>query len=60
MKDINILASHKLNKKLLKNRYKIEFTNNRLDKKINIRYDKFGVNYLNHVYLAAIDLIAKN
>ena len=33
MKDINVLASHKLNKKnkkLLKNRYKIEFTNNRL------------------------------
>ena len=29
MKDINIPASHKLN---LKNRYKIEFTNNRLDK----------------------------
>jgi hypothetical protein len=35
MKDINILASHKLNiknKNLLKNRYKIEFTNNRLDR----------------------------
>ena len=35
MKDINVLASYKLtmkNKKLLKNRYKIEFTNNRLDK----------------------------
>ena len=76
------------NKNLLKNRYKIEFTNNRLDrenkkiqnffifsivgkyasayfptkqyKRINIRYDKFGVNYLNYVYLAAIDLIAKN
>jgi len=29
MKDINILASHKLNKKLLKNRYKIKFNNNR-------------------------------
>ena len=48
MKDINVLASYKLNKKnkkLLKNRYKIEFTNNRLDreyKRINIRYDKFG------------------
>jgi len=35
IKDINVLASHKLNmknKKLLKNRYKIEFTNNRLDR----------------------------
>ena len=69
IKDINILTSHKLNiknKNLLKNRYKIEFTNNRLDRENmlkhiflpnNIRYDKFGVNY---VYLAAIDLIAKN
>ena len=42
IKDINILASHKLNlknKNLLKNRYKIEFTNNRLKqyKRINIR-----------------------
>jgi transposase len=65
IKDINILASHKLNlknKNLLKNRYKIEFTNNRLKqyKRINIRYDKFGINYLNYVYLAAIDLIVKD
>ena len=65
IKDINVLASHKLtiqNKKLLKNRYKIEFTNNRLKqyKRINIRYDKFGINYLNYVYMAAIDLITKD
>ena len=65
IKDINILASHKLNlknKNLLKNRYKIEFTNNRLKqyKRINIRYDKFGINYLNYVYLAAIDLIVED
>ena len=36
MNDINVLASCKLtmkNKKLLKNRYKIEFINNRLNKK---------------------------
>jgi transposase len=65
IKDINVLASYKLNmknKKLLKNRYKIEFTNNRLKqyKRINIRYDKFGINYLNYVYMAAIDLILKD
>ena len=46
IKDINVLASYKLtmqNKKLLKNRYKIEFTNNRLDK-----------NMLKHIFLPTI------
>ena len=46
MKDINVLTSYKLtmkNKKLLKNRSKIEFTNNRLDK-----------NILRHIFLPTI------
>lgn len=61
-KNINIINSYKLNykhKKLLKNRYKIEITNNKLKqfKRINIRYDKLGINYLNYIYLAAIIII---
>jgi len=61
-KNENILKSYKLNykeKKLLKNRYKIEFTNNRLKqfKRINIKYDKLGINYLNYLYLACINIM---
>ena len=64
-KNENILKSYKLNykeKKLLKNRYKIEFTNNTCEavkqfKRINIRYDKLGINYLNYLYLACINIM---
>jgi len=60
-KNINIINSYKLNdkhKKLLKNRYKIEITNNKLKqyKRINVRYDKLGINY--YIYLAAIKLLS--
>ena len=64
-KNINLKNSYKSTnktKKLLKLRYRIEFTNNKLKqfRRIDKRYDKFGMNYLNYVYLAAIDIILKN
>ena len=46
---------------LLKKRYRIELTNNKLKqyKRINIRYDKSTIKYINYVYLAIIDLLIK-
>lgn len=65
-KNINILnlqknSINKKNKMLLKKRYRIELTNNKLKqyKRINIRYDKSTIKYINYVYLAIIDLLIK-
>jgi len=65
-KNINILnlqknSINKKNKMLLKKRYRIELTNNKLKqyKRINIRYDKSTIKYINYVYLVIIDLLIK-
>ena len=61
-KNKDLIDSYKLNdqhRELLKKRYKIEITNNKLKqyKRINVRYDKLGIYFINFIYLAAIGLI---
>ena len=66
-KDINILKiykdTNKINKykKLLKKRYNIEFTNNKFKqyKRINVRYDKYSIHFINYIYLVMINLVFK-
>jgi hypothetical protein len=52
LKDFNLgnLVVSSRKKKLLKNRYKIEFTNNRLDKKNNLLFFLSWENMLRHIF----------
>ena len=61
-KNKEILNNYKLNKyqkKLVKKRFIVEHTNNKIKqfKRINVRYDKYSHNFLNFVYLGASILI---
>jgi hypothetical protein len=61
VKSYKLLAKLYKEKKLLKNKYKIEFTNNTCEavkqfKRINIRYDKLGIKYLNYLGYAVFSM----